>query len=303
MLALGAGSAQAQVPYSATPSGGSGKAAPQTCDPDYWNSMTAKAWMEAEREIIQNKNLIFKPDSVMEYVCFDSFMQHTAKYVGDIFTHTDYFEGKLIIPRGQQKISLEYTLTDAVTNSLKSYIESNFNHKFLGERAQKRGDMLADRTLGDASNMRQYECIVMANVWQGAKCENLIHNANFTNDGFYPFDDLKDAGGNVKVKSYNTLPDMRKYPIGCGKPDYDVWTWDKAIERSANENDDMYDFAKPNKKTYDEIRPRLEPGNCKKEHAILTGVTVLTDVRGSGGYPDGVCSNPGCTYTEGGSCQ
>ena len=37
------------------------------CDPDYYESLEARAWLEAQREITQNQNLIYKPDSALEY--------------------------------------------------------------------------------------------------------------------------------------------------------------------------------------------------------------------------------------------
>ena len=37
--------------------------APQPCDPQFFRQMESRAWLEAEREIMQNQNLIFKPDS------------------------------------------------------------------------------------------------------------------------------------------------------------------------------------------------------------------------------------------------
>ncbi len=300
-------------PSAAAGTGGS-KVAPQTCDPSYWKSMTAKAWMEAEREIIQNKNLIYKPDSVMEYVCFDNFMQHGAQHLGDIFTHTKYFGGKEIIPRGKQDISLEHTLKKAVTDSYKTYIQSNFNHKFLGERAKHLGKYgaMADRSLGDASNMRSYECTVMSNIWNAAKCENFIDNKEFENDGFFPFDDIKDVNGKVQAKGYKNIDDPRKFPAACGKPSNGAGfaTWETALPRAANtptgsaDSDLLYKFKEPLKKTYEEIRPKLEPGKCSggASTAISTGVTVITDASGKGGYADGVCPNPGCSFQKSGKC-
>lgn len=46
------------------------------CDPEYMQAMKARAWMEAQREISQNQNLIFKPDSVLEYSCFQGKMSN-----------------------------------------------------------------------------------------------------------------------------------------------------------------------------------------------------------------------------------
>ena len=44
--------------------------ASDSCDPNYYDSLASRAWLEAQREITQNQNLIFKPDSVLEYSCF-----------------------------------------------------------------------------------------------------------------------------------------------------------------------------------------------------------------------------------------
>lgn len=299
------------VNYSATGAtggGGTSRTAPQTCDPQYWESMSSRAWMEAQREISQNKNLIYKPDSVLEYVCFDSFMQHAAQHVGDVFTHTTYFNGQMIIPRDDERYSLEQTLTKVVTNSYKTYIESNFGHKFLGERSAHLGrHAAADRTLGDASAMGEYKCTLMANIWTQAKCENFIDNEKFEGDGFFPFDDLKPGpGGNVEIKGYKNRTDPRIFPAACqiAQPDNSAnhATWDAAILRATNKNDDRYPFSEPLKAVYDEIRPKLEPGTCSINRAILTGVTVITDAGNKQGHPDGICSNPGCSFQKDGTC-
>jgi hypothetical protein len=294
--------------------------APQTCDPDYWQSMSAKAWMEAEREIIQNKNLIYKPDSVMEYVCFDSFMMHSAKYVGDIFTHTKYFDGQEIIPRGKKDISLEYTLTSAVTDSLKTYLTNNFSHTFFGDRAKHMVTSTSDYAPGDASAMGKYACGIMRNVWATAKCENFIDNSEFDdNDGFYPFETLKPGpGGKKEIKGYKEITDPRQFPTQCPSPSNPKWKWDVSIPEAKNTpgtagvsglytasagggaSDLLYKFKEPNKKTYDDIRPKLEPGSCTT--AIKTGVTVITETGGTTGYLDGVCSNPGCAFQKAGTC-
>lgn len=44
--------------------------ADEPCDPAYDRSLKAIGWLHGQREITQNQNLIFKPDSVFEYTCF-----------------------------------------------------------------------------------------------------------------------------------------------------------------------------------------------------------------------------------------
>ena len=45
--------------------------AESSCDPDYYDTLRHRAWQEAQREITMNYNFIPKPDSVLQYSCFD----------------------------------------------------------------------------------------------------------------------------------------------------------------------------------------------------------------------------------------
>ncbi len=79
---------------------GSGQNAPKTanptCDADFMNQIYARAFLEAERENIINETVIRKPDSILEYSCFDDFVSRAADHAGPLFTETDEFEDKLI---------------------------------------------------------------------------------------------------------------------------------------------------------------------------------------------------------------
>ena len=41
------------------------------CDPQIMDLLETRAWLTAQREIVSNQNLIYKPDSTLEYSCFD----------------------------------------------------------------------------------------------------------------------------------------------------------------------------------------------------------------------------------------
>ncbi len=58
------------------------------CDPNYYKSLEARAWLEAQREITQNQNLILKPDSVLEYTCFDKHLGVLAAQAPSLFSET-----------------------------------------------------------------------------------------------------------------------------------------------------------------------------------------------------------------------
>jgi len=276
--------------------------APQPCDAQYWDSMTHRAWMEAEREIVMNQNLIFKPDSVLEYVCFDKFLDHNAGHAGPIFIHTEYFGKKIFKETGPN--SMEWALTEVVSKSLKPYQDENFNHVFLGGRAEFLDLDPKDYPLKDETTKGTYaNCNMMAAVWETAKCLNFVDNDEFEdNDSFYPFETLVNPDGD-DVVGYNNadFEDPREFPTQCGKPDNPPWQ--EAIDKAENKNDDQYDFAVPLEEAFTAIRERLEPGECGNP-PILTGVTVrLSPGAGVDPYDDGVCTNPGCTFTQDGSCE
>jgi len=269
--------------------------APQPCDTRYWDSMAHRAWMEAEREIIMNQNLIFKPDSVLEYTCFDQFLNHNAEHAGNIFVHTTYF-GQMILEKNGDN-SMKKALETVVANSLQSYDNSNFGYDLLGGRAiyldLNPSSIDFDGTVEYATYAN---CNWMAAVWETAKCLNFVDNSNFDDtDGFYPFETLEAFGPDSEpVTGYNSMPDPRLFPTPCGEPDNPPWQ--EAIDKAENKGDQVYDFAVPLQEAFTQIRTKLEPGNCENP-AILTGVTVrLSPGAGSERYPDGVCTNPGCTY-------
>ncbi len=66
----------------------------ETCDPDFWDVLKDRAWEEGQREINQNQNLIARPDSVLAMTCFDSFLNHLARYADRNFPgDPDHSEG------------------------------------------------------------------------------------------------------------------------------------------------------------------------------------------------------------------
>ncbi len=285
--------------------------APQPCDPQFYKQMQSRAWLEAEREIIQNQNLIFKADSVLEYTCFDRFANVAAWEGGNIFTHTDYFGGQ-IIDRGTNN-ALEVALQNVVGNSLDAYRgtaadiplpvisanpDGNFAHSLLGGRGEFLGlSRLPGTEFSPITTQRSYECGVMSQVWQASKCLNLLHNSKFEEtDGFYPFDTIKcidNKEGCEEVEGYATRADPRQYPTACLEGP--LATWEAKLIDANNVEEKLYDFQSPLAEVFKEVFEKTEPGRCGQD-PIFTGVVVIT-TSDPIGFPDGVCSNPGCTYT------
>ena len=145
-----------------------------------------------------------------------------------------------------------------------------------------------------------YPCTQMRRVWQEAKCWNFVEAAFADTDGFFTFIE------------YEQEDDFRRYPVGmeCGGPGASSWRTShlKALNADqygvpANDLPSGYPFRDPLEFYFvNLIRPKLVPGACGP--AISTGVEVrLTPGAGADRYPDGICTNPGCSYDGAGGCN
>ncbi|PCI56977.1 MAG: hypothetical protein COB36_01530 [Alphaproteobacteria bacterium] len=81
----------ASVPITTPALFGTGR---NTCDPEFWDVLKDRAWMEAQREVTQNQNLFPRPDSVLEMTCFDSFLDELGSHADSHFpSHPRYSQG------------------------------------------------------------------------------------------------------------------------------------------------------------------------------------------------------------------
>lgn len=171
------------------------------CDASYFDSLKARAWMEAQREINQNANLIAKPDSVLEYTCFNKFLGVLAQEAPNLFSDNTGLGAS-------ETGTLADTVASIVGAAAGSYHSSNFDHAYIGGRAEEDGDDQGNVSAGS------YECEQMNLVWEAAKCMNF---ADKDHDGFFMFADY-------------TSEDYRKLPEECGAPAGD---WQTNIDQSA----------------------------------------------------------------------
>jgi hypothetical protein len=144
--------------------------ADSTCDSTYYDALEARAWLEAQREITQNQNLIFKPDSVLEYTCFESHLNQVADAADDLFS-------------GDTRWGSAQNMASAlgsIAGAHKTYDENNFEHDYLGGRSSE-----ADTTPSSSVSKSSYECDVMKKVWESAKCMDFLADAS--HDGFFTF--------------------------------------------------------------------------------------------------------------------
>lgn len=151
------------------------------CDANFMNQIYSRAYMEASREVIMSQQLIHKPDSVLEYTCFDKFVSVYAENVDNTFSATTDWENREVRfftatsetavdeTTGTIDVSfpddqIDNIIQTLVMDELGEYINSNFAHTFLGEAISIDNDM--SFTLGAGS----YSCTHMGTIWNLAKC-------------------------------------------------------------------------------------------------------------------------------------
>ena len=269
------------------------------CDPEYMDALEARAWLEAQREIQQNKNYIFKPDSVLEYTCFHGFLDEAASNFGGHrqFSETDRWDGH---PVDFSNETTDIALTNVVLAPMNAWLVANFHTE---------GDMgayLNNRTpveyvLVDAvDGGRAYGCAEMQAVWQVARC--MQFNEELAFDGFFDF---------AYYEGEDAREEQNAWALMCETPDPRVGA---ARVTAFNEDQVLFNVeteipaAEGNGAPYleDDIVTHLDfilPGTCDGP-AVATGITVeRPDINGGSPYPERVCTNPGCTNPPGsGTC-
>lgn len=247
------------------------------CDSLYYQTLSARAWLEAEREITQNQNLILKPDSVFEYTCFDLFLRELAQHAANMFSETTQFGTPLGDP------SMNNALDDLIGDSLINYINANFENVSGGTYDLLGGHQAAngiDHQPAAISN-GTYSCDIMNRVWTAAKCINFASNP--AEDGFYTF------------QQYSTALDKRHLPGGVRCSPINA-TWTANITTSTTSppwtDDPMQTYL-----------AHIDPANCGggAYPPIPTGIQVVRTSATPTTYAEHVCIQPGCRYDPSGS--
>lgn len=237
------------------------------CDYDgYFESLKSRAWMEAQREMTQNQHLIQKPDSVLQYSCFDGFERDLAIQASNMFSESGRWGAV-------DTSSMDTALSGAVDTALVEYLGKNFTNKLVGETIT---DPTPYRLELPASSA--YNCETMNAVWQKAQCANF--NSTETS-GFFTFDDY--VSGDEK---FNT----------CANPDL-TNEWTDAQRIALVEPPWLNDPAKA-------YIADLSADDCAASTPISTGVTVNRPKDEPREYEEKICIKPGCNYNAAaGKCQ
>lgn len=261
------------------PSNAQSVIADSPCDALYYETLSARAWLEAQREITQNQNIILKPDSVFQYTCFDRLVNELADASSNMLSETNFYGNPLASG------SFENALNDLVNSTLVTYVGNNFggsggsggSYSLLSGHTSALGISHNPALVGSGTSS-PYSCDIMSRVWQAAKCINFVTNS--TTDGFYTF------------QEYSGALDKRHLPASC-TPINGNWAGNLTVALTSGPwtNDAV--------NTYLSL---TEPDDCTSGSAcacdgepIPTGLTVINE-QSSTGYPEHICLQPGCRY-------
>ncbi len=205
----------------------------EACDPAIWESINARAHLQANYENVVNQSFVFKPDSILEYSCFGMWVSEVGDTSGQIFSENPAWD---VNP----PISLPDHLTEAVIDPLAGWLDANFDHAYLGGR--------------DGTGVTNSGCSLMHDVWQVAKCRNFMEDGI---DGFFSFEELADIG------------EIRLLPEACDTPP----DWSTLIDVAYADTPWWPDYADPTIGSYMGIADRLATDTCagpvSKSHVIV----------------------------------
>lgn len=173
------------------------------CDGDFMNQIIARAHLEAERENILNRFSIKKPDSVLEYSCFDRFLNHVAQNAPPLFSENDEWNNAPVpltirhagagnpasinIQVFMESGHITSRMTQTVSAQLAAFVNTNFSHNVLGVPSSY------NITLPASTSPGAYGCSNMAVIWNMAKCQNFPD----PQDTFWTFSEL--VGGDPRT--------------------------------------------------------------------------------------------------------
>jgi len=116
------------------------------CDDALWNQMVQRSRLQGQVDITKAENLIYKADSILQYTCFNRFMDVARTNM------TYYFNPTFI--------------DSAIKPIVDRWIADNYNHTAMGGR-------IPSTVTYAAASGSNYTCDMMARVWENAKCLNV----------------------------------------------------------------------------------------------------------------------------------
>jgi hypothetical protein len=206
--------------------------------------------------------LIFKPDSVLEYTCFDSYLDHmvNSTMTRPLFSMSPRWGG----PAGDISASLSN-----VASAAAGYDTSNFTLGVLGGRTS------VPYPVRSTAVPNTYGCNTMNEVWNVAKCMNFIQNPD--TDGFFTFAD------------YAGSADKRTLPSPCTAPVAWQNNLDIALLDPPWQEDAVFTY-------FEDIFPRSTACGDPTFSKLRTGLVINRADSTPKIYNEYICLVPGCHY-------
>lgn len=262
----------------------------------------ARAWMEGQREVEIAERLILKPDSVLEYSCFDDLLNKLGVGANTMFSDNIFstalftlhpataprpaiggvtpqtplnlgpnYANPPVSPRQLFQTGLDSDLSQVVYDPMFQFLVQSFAHVYAGG------------TYTSASAGSSSACNPMQAVWDFVKCQDFDKNL------FRTFQQM-------------ALLDPRDMPTPCGDPNHST-NWINMMTAAypppaSPTSPGGIDIIPTSAKMYNPVLSNLS--GCSAAGPVPTGIQVTA---GGSTYPDAVCPVPGCYYGgSGGSC-
>lgn len=243
------------------------------CDADFMNQIYGNVFLESQRETISAEAIMLKPDSVMEYTCFDQ----QASLVAVIAPLSFSF------PTG----ALPGLIRGMVLEGLLTYIDENFWHVFLGGAAAG-----LDTTITNVVTLGGYDCPLMKEVHMVAKCSDFGLEAPFMR-----FEELISFEPRQLPRACTTGTKITPELIALSKNEGGFFVYLEEINTYLSKMRPAV------------TNQSITQARCENQKPIPTGVLIFnvemgTDILGrpveiAGSkytYEDKVCSNPACSF-------
>lgn len=283
-----------------------------SCDPNYYASLRARAWLEAQREITQNNSIIQKPDSVLQYSCYDRYLSVIATELAQ------YASGDSLRWGMFQPTVAGRALAGLIAEPMQRYLQSNFGvttvagaehgYRLMGGRATT--DLSSATGAINENGFYQlsaitmayqgYTCDVMDRVWEASRCGNFIDNP--ATDAFYTFDQYATLSSDPRSLSSPALSPGNSScpgptPVIVGGNTVNAWEYNIGVSVGGiNGQQDRRLWTQDNVQTYFSsfipngvTIPGGSAATCADSPIVTTGLTI-------NGTPEAVCIRPGCTY-------
>lgn len=246
------------------------RAADSGCDPQYMQALKGRATIEAQRQSAKNKNFIYKADSVLEYSCIFSFIEHGK-------SHTS-----MPVSAG----AWDHIITTPAFN----FLANSFGHVYLGGHFPAGAPNLPPDT---------YLCDAMARMWEFGRCINM--NQYSGAEGFFDFTWYMATDPRQFPADYAACtPILAKDALNRDNLNLiDAFNgkqaqWLMHPDLAADGNGYAIDPVTTNQNLISWDTATGGNGECGAP--IPTGLTIY---RKDTSYEDYICAKPGCTYVPG----